>query len=465
MQDMNSTIVAISTPVGAAARAIVRASGPRALDLAESVFTSIGKPLAELGGFRTVAGWIGFGGLSLPGRAYVFVAPLSYTRQDVVELHTPGHPLAAAMLADAMIAAGGRAAEPGEFTQRAFLSGRIDLSAAEAVADIIAAATDAQLRAAEANAAGALASLCLRWTDAATEALAEVEASIDMAEEDLDLIAPGVLAGQLAALAADMAEAAATAGRPPATVDIPRIAITGAPNVGKSSLLNALTGLDRAIVSATAGATRDVLTAPLTLDGDREILLMDLAGWADTDDLPAAAANDAAGNALAAADGVVAVVDITAPDTTHLDRIVAMGRGQPTLILANKTDLLDPESAQRQTTALADRTGLPVVATSATTGAGTEEVIGRLGDMLAVGATRTASGVAMHDRQRQAVERAGDILLAASRRAGQIAQVSNEAEFLAIELRDGLTELGTVSGDAITEEVLHQIFARFCIGK
>ena len=470
MFDTQSTIVALSSPAGVGGRAIVRLSGPRALALAEGVFRAEGSRLEELGGFRAVDGAVRCEGLALPGRAYVFRGPRSYTRDDVVELHIPGNPLAAGMLIESLLAGGARAAGPGEFTFRAFVSGRIDLSQAEAVADVIAAATDTQLRAASANAAGALHSLCRRWSDALAEALAQVEASIDLAEEEIELVAPAALAEQLIDLAEQMRRMAGDAITVTTAADIPRVALAGAPNVGKSSLLNALTGLDRAIVSATAGTTRDVLTAPLTLPGGQEILLIDLAGLTCPDGVIARAADIAARAALAGADAVLAVVDAAAGlDLEIVEEIrsarASGARTASLTLLANKIDRLSPPAAQARLAELIERSHLPVLATSAVTGAGLSAVRERLAAVLGVEANRIGSGCALHQRQRRSVLQAAEALAEAARRLRPLDHVSDAAEIVAVDLRTALAELGTISGQMATDELLGRIFARFCVGK
>lgn len=177
----DETIVAISTPAGSAGRAIVRLSGPEAVELSQQVFQLATGRLTEMGGFRAADGLLAIGSsdIELPCRVYVFRAPRSFTREDVVELHVPA---AAASLTSELIEAGARQAEPGEFTARAFFSGRIDLSAAEAVADVVDAADDAQLRSAMAALGGNIWRLCERAASEIADTLASVEASIDLAE-------------------------------------------------------------------------------------------------------------------------------------------------------------------------------------------------------------------------------------------------------------------------------------------
>lgn len=464
--DTTETIAAISTPAGSAARAIIRASGPRAVAMAAAVFAPAAGTLQAVRGFGSVGGWVRAEGLSLPGRAYVFRAPRSYTRQDVVELHVPGEPLLAAMVLEALLAAGGRPAQPGEFTLRAFLHGRIDLAAAQAVADVIAAATDAQLRAASANAGGELGRLCGRWREAAAELLAQTEASIDMAEESLELLSASVLAERLTELAGRIERALEEALSISDTAETPRAALAGAPNVGKSSLLNALSGVDRAIVSATAGTTRDVLSAPVRLDGlGQEILLLDLAGLARQMDAVGQAADAAARRALASCDALLLVVDAARPDVELLCRLRSDRPGAPALVLANKMDSLPAPQRERICAQLAQATGLPVLGTSALTGEGLDEVRRRLAEMLHLHAQRSSSSCALHQHQRAALNEAAAALLRAAELAGPLAAVADRAEIVAVELRLALAQLGTISGEVLNEELLGRIFERFCVGK
>ena len=467
MLDPNQTIAAISSPSGAAGRAIVRASGPAAFKIAAAVFRPAGPTaLEDLEGFRAVGGAVRFDGGALPARAYVFRAPRSYTRQDLVELHLPGNPLAAAGVLTAMLQAGARPAAAGEFTLRAFLSGRIDLSAAEGVADVIDAATDGQLAAAARNAGGALRKLCARWSGAIAEALAETEASIDIATEDLELIAPADLAARLGALGEDMRRTRRTAARITSTAVTPRAVLAGEPNVGKSSLLNALTGLDRAIVSATAHTTRDVLTAPMTLPNGREILLVDLAGLAaDPGGVVTRAADRAARAALAGADAVVIVLDATAPDMRLLDEVALHRSTSAATVAINKIDLLTSDQAESLRRRIAAAKNLPTLTVSARSREGLDDLISRLGESLGLEAARGESLCALHDRQRDAITRAAEAIDRAAAAMRPLGHLADRAEILAVELRTALAQVGTISGEAIGEEILGRIFRRFCVGK
>ena len=474
MFPIDDTIVAISTAAGSAARAIVRLSGGGAFRLAEQVFTPSSSRLAEMGGFRAADGVVRVpaGGIELPARAYVFRAPRSYTRQDVVELHVPGVSVAANAVAGALIDAGARQAGPGEFTARALFSGRIDLSSAEAVADVVNAADDAQLRAAVTALGGRLSRLCRRAAGRIAEALATVEASIDLAEEDIALAAPSELAEGLRAQADELRDLAARAAQLPETADRPQVAIAGLPNVGKSSLLNALTGEDRAIVSALAGTTRDVLSAPLTLPGGTAAVLQDAAGFAPPADTLAVAADNAARRAVRRADAVCFVVDASSgPQPAEIELLAevrAANPRAPLLLLANKADL--PAGADRSTAlrALEAAAETKHVATSARTGRGLEEVRRILCDRLHLAAGRGGEAMGLHERQRRSLLAAGEACARAAELLAPAGEIADVAELAAIELRAALNELGGVSPDSsgyVSEEILGRIFARFCVGK
>ena len=422
--------------------------------------------LARLPAFRAVDGLVRLGGRSeLPARAYMFRAPRSYTRQDVVELHLPGSAVAAGALLEGLIAGGAQLAEAGEFTARAFFSGRIDLSAAEAVADVIEADDDAQLRSALAALGGRTHRLCVAAAEVITEALATVEASIDLAEEDIQLDAPGRLADVLTGQAEQLRRTARQAADMPETAQHVTIALAGRPNVGKSSLVNALAGSDRAIVSAMAGTTRDVLSTPMTL-GETAVVLQDAAGFARAEDELTVAADSAARAAVRRADVVCFVVDVSdgdfADDLDLLADVRAAGAGN-IVLLANKVDRLT--DAAEALTALAAATGLPPIATSAVTAEGLDAVRAELTERLHVSAGRGGSALGLHQRQKRCLLAAADAATAAAAQLADSDDIAASAELVAIDLREALADLDQISGDVVTDDVLGRIFARFCVGK
>ena len=462
----DDTIVAISSAAGGAARSIVRLSGPDALRLAGSVFS---EPLGELGGFRLAGGAVAVGGphpIRAPARAYVFRAPRSYTRQDVAELHVPGAVIASAVHA-AMVDGGARPAEAGEFTARAFFNGRLDLAQAEAVADVVDAEADAQLRSAVGIMDGALGRLCRPAAGALTDALAITEASIDFSDQDIELAGPAEVAADVRRVADELAGALEKAGRWAPSSAEAKVAIAGRTNAGKSSLLNALSGLDRAIVSAMAGTTRDVLSAPATLAGGAEVMLLDAAGLDASRDPLALATHVAAREAVAAAEAVLFVIDAAAGDHDADDALLGevrrLNRRAPLLVLASKIDLL--ADAAEALARLRRRFGGGLLAVSAVTGAGLDELSEALADQLAEASAPRAGPMLLHDRQRRAIAlaaesagRAGELLAG----AGALADV---AEIAAVELRGALDHLAELTGQVVAEDVLAAIFSRFCVGK
>ena len=280
---MNDTIAAISTPLGEGAIAVLRMSGPRAVEIAGRVFR--GKVRAEDAAARMqYFGAIGDGGHKLDDVLLtVFRAPHSYTGEDVVEIAGHGGVLVVRRILDLLLKNGARSAEPGEFTQRAYLSGKMDLTQAEAVMDLITAQTDLALRAATEQLEGRLGERIRGLRERLVELLAHVEAFIDFPDEDIDPDTGDALRAKLDTARAETAALLATAGQGRVLREGVRTVIYGAPNVGKSSLLNLLLGYERAIVSARPGTTRDVIEEVISLRG-YPLRLVDTAGIRESDD-------------------------------------------------------------------------------------------------------------------------------------------------------------------------------------
>ncbi|MFQ5411438.1 MAG: GTPase [Phycisphaerae bacterium] len=361
--NIEDTIVAVSSPPGAAERGIVRLSGPRAVPITESLFEPNDESrLSYAQAPSHITGRLHLDRHRLPAAVCLFLAPRSYTRQDVVEIHLLGSPVLLGMVVEACLAAGARRAEPGEYTARAFLAGTLDLSQVHGIAGMIAARSDLQLQAAERLLHGVLSRTAHRAREELADLLSLVEGALDFADEPIEFIAPRELRRRLAGVREALASTSAAGLRAERWGQLPRVLLLGLPNVGKSSLMNRLSGLDRAICAPIAGTTRDVLSAPLVL-GETECLLVDVAGLAINDDTldsgrndpntPDAQAQLAALRARTEADLVLYVMDLTTNDS------VATGcdpdpSGVPFIVVANKCDLLSDDQAAGRVNSLAE---------------------------------------------------------------------------------------------------------------
>ena len=457
----NDTIVATSTSAGRSLRAIVRLSGPDAVRIASAVFES-DEPIDQLPTYSSATGRLVLESeqIRCPATAYVMLAPRSYTRDEVVELHTFGSPPLLAALSDALMAAGARPAEAGEFTRRAFLNGRIDLTQAEAVQAVIQARSEAELRTAQAQLGGSFRHAVETLRSELVVLLAHVEASIDFVEQDIELIDEAEVAAgieRLIATVESLAEAEAAAPPKEGVVTV----IAGLPNAGKSSLLNALAGHSRAIVTHVPGTTRDTVEHQIEIEGIT-FRLVDTAGVRPTDHEIEGEAIQRAEAAFGSAELTLLVIDAAEPLSAEAealwDRLTSRG-GAAVVTVINKSDL-----PQRMSTAdegrLAHRG--PIVGTSTLLGSGIEDVRAEM--VKAVRSSkmeRSTHAFWLNARHRAAMMRAADAL----RRARAALDDKIGIEFAAADLHDALNSLGDVVGETTPDDILDTIFSHFCIGK
>jgi tRNA modification GTPase len=436
------TIVAIATPPGIGGIGIVRLSGDEAPDIAKAMLGSVPEPRkATLAHFRDGAGAELDSGIAL-----YFAAPASFTGEHVLELHAHGGPQVLASLVEAATALGARRAEPGEFTKRAFLNDKLDLAQAEAVADLIASGSAQAARAALRSLGGRFS----QEVDALAEMLVRlrmhVEAAIDFPEEEIDFLSDGALAARLEACAAAFADLGTRTEAGRVLRDGLRVVIAGAPNAGKSSLLNLLSGEESAIVTEVAGTTRDVLRERIDVDG-LVVELADTAGLREDPDRIEAEGIRRAREALASADAVLWIEDASIPGAAPDAGLPA---DVPVTVVHNKTDLTGDAPGARDD-------GLWI---SALTGAGLDALRRHLAGLAGY---RDLGEGAFTARRRhvEALARA-----AAHFESGRQALAQRSAgELLAEELHLAQEALGEITGAVSSDELLGRIFSEFCIGK
>ena len=439
------TIAAISTPPGEAAIAVIRVSGPAAEEVLLKVFRPrAGKPPSPR---RLALGDIVRGEEVVDSvLAVVFPGPHSYTGETVAEIHGHGGTLVSARVMETLLEAGARAAEPGEFTRRAFLNGKMDLTQAEAVMDVIRARTPLALRAAREQLSGRLGGEINHLRERLLALVANVEAWIDFPDEDIDPETDTRFLASIDAAIARVESLLATADAGRVFRHGIRTVLCGAPNAGKSSLLNRLLGFDRAIVTATPGTTRDTIEETANFGG-YPFQLIDTAGLRDPADEAESLGIDRAKKAVAEADIVIHVVDASGhsgPPASPED---------PREVLAwNKTDLVPSNAAPGS---------LPnVFPVSCQTGEGLEGLMDALiARARAVAPSPTAA--AINARHQSCLLRC----LVGLRQAREELAGGNPPELAATGLHSALEAAGEIVGIADTEEILGAIFSRFCIGK
>jgi len=462
---VTETIAAISTPPGRGGIGIVRLSGSQAATIA-SQLVRLRHPGQFEHAHALLADVLDAAGDN-PMRidealVTFFAAPRSYTAEDLIEIATHGSPVVLELLLRRALELGARLAEPGEFTQRAFLSGRLDLTQAEAVRDLIDAQTLTQARQAASQMGGALSHRAAPVKEALVELVALLEAGIDFAEDDLDVTPQQEISRRIAELTPPLAALEASFARGRIVHDGLTLAIVGRPNAGKSSLFNRLVERDRAIVTATPGTTRDLVTERISIGGI-PIELVDTAGLregprANIDEVEQLGIRRSR-EALADAALVLIVLDATQPLNDEEHRLLAAVVGRPAIVAVNKSDLLE-QHQKMDAPGLDFETGESSISTSALSGEGIAALREKI-LALATGGAASEPGMLTNLRQHQAVTTA----LAALADAATANAATIPHEMILLDLYRALWALDSLTGQTTPDDILNLIFSTFCIGK
>jgi len=448
----DDTIVAVATAAGHGGVGLVRVSG----QAAAAVGLGLSRRSAPWPPRRAVRADVLAADLTADALITFFPGPASYTGEDVLEVSAHGNPVILAAIVRRAIELGARPAQPGEFTLRAFLRGKLDRVQAEAVRDLVAAVSPAQVRAATAQLDGSLSAALVAQADTLRRLETLLEASMDFPDEGYRFIEPAEVHATLARVGEQMGRLVATSGRGQLVRDGARVVIAGVPNVGKSSVFNALVGADRAIVTPIAGTTRDIVSERLVIDGAL-VVLADTAGLRDGADVVESEGVRRATDAVDGADVVVVVLD-GSREVRHDERALVRGLdGRPTIVVRNKSDLpcvWDDADAPAQVLPVSARTGDGV--------AGLAAAIAH-----AVAARGGADGEAVlvtNERHRVLLARALEHVQHAAEGLAASADQLPE-EFVVADIRASLQALEEVTGRRTAEALLNEIFAVFCIGK
>ncbi|MHB1937989.1 MAG: tRNA uridine-5-carboxymethylaminomethyl(34) synthesis GTPase MnmE [Acidobacteriaceae bacterium] len=460
---MNDTIVAISTPPGRGGIGIVRLSGAQAVEIASSLLR-LPKPLvhthAQLADILDPESEDAQHAKRLDEAVVTFFqAPNSYTREDVVEIAAHGSPVVLEALVRAAVAQGARIARPGEFTERAFLSGRIDLTQAEALRDLIEAQTLYQVKIASEQMEGALSRRIQPIKQGLVHLIAELEAGIDFAEDDIDLMPASVIASRVAAILKPLQALAASFAYGRVVRDGISLSIVGRPNAGKSSLFNRLAERERAIVTAAPGTTRDLVTERVSLGGI-PLDLIDTAGLRAAQDEAESIGIQKSREALADADVVLLVLDATAAALTQEEiALLEQMRNRRAIVVRNKVDLPHGNSGS-EVASLRGRSPA-AIETSALTGEGIAALREAILTLIRGDGKELETGLMTNLRQQQAVSETLQAL-----QDSEHAIVANVPhEMLLLDLYSALRSLDALTGVTTADDILNLIFSTFCIGK
>jgi tRNA modification GTPase len=444
----SDVVAAIATPPGRGGIGVVRISGPSLGNMLHALAARDVMPRRA-----TRADFFGADGSVIDqGLVLYFPAPHSYTGEDVIELQGHGGPVVLQLLLRRCLELGARLAAPGEFTKRAFLNDKLDLAQAESVADLIDASTAQAARCAMRSLQGEFSGEIDSMVQTLTELRMWVEATLDFPEEDVQLLERGEVSAKVKILRERLAKIIAVSRQGRLMRDGVQIVLAGQPNVGKSSLLNALAGVERAIVTEIPGTTRDAIRETISLEGV-PLHVIDTAGLRDPLDPVERIGIEKTWEAIKTADLVLWVSDATRPETRAVDSALGawLPAGSPRIDILNKIDLVGSQPYRREALSTTE------VAVSAKFGAGLDLL--RSSILKTVGWGGSGEGVFM------ARERHLQALHAAAAHLDQAAAMRSEIEFLAEELKLTQRQLASITGEVSADDLLGKIFSNFCIGK
>ena len=452
-QPDRDTIAALATPPGRAGVGIIRVSGPAAMTIAQAVLGYQPQPrYAHYGPFHNAQGQLLDEGIAL-----YFPGPHSFTGEDVLELQGHGGPVLMDMILQSVTALGARLARPGEFSERAFLNDKLDLAQAEAIADLIESSSEQAARCAMRSLQGAFSQRVDQLVESLTQLRIYVEAAIDFPEEEIDFLADGKVASDLDDVVQRLDETLLQARQGSLMREGMRVVIAGRPNAGKSSLLNALSGQDTAIVTSVEGTTRDVLREEIHIDG-MPLHVIDTAGLRDSEDEVEKIGIERAWSEIEQADRILLLVDSTTSDAVTPDAVwTGLNRrlpdGIPLTLIRNKIDL------STETPGYEDA-DVPLIRLSAKEGSGVDALREHLKACMGFQG-ESENGFLARRRHLDALNRARELL-----EQGRVQlQDFGAGELLAEDLRHAQDALGEITGAMTADDLLGEIFSSFCIGK
>ncbi len=459
---IDDTIAAIATASGEAGIGIVRISGEKSLDIIDDIFIS--KQEKKLSSYP--ARRITYGYIKNPDKgqiidevlAHYTRGPYTYTKEDVVEINCHGGTIPLKKILELIIKKGARIAEPGEFTKRAFLNGRIDLAQAEAVKDLISAKTEKGFDVALDQLEGSLSQKVGVARQKLLNMLAHIQVSIDFSEEDIDEVTLDYLLEESLSLQKDIGFLLKTADTGKILREGLSTVIVGKPNVGKSSLLNALLRESRAIVTEVPGTTRDVIEEHVNIKGI-PLRIIDTAGIRETDDIVERIGVERSKEFFNKADLVIFVIDISTDLTKEDIEIMELLKDKKALILVNKTDLPKRADLEKIKSYIKDKSLIKI---SLVKGEGLEELEDAIEDLVYQGEIRAKDSLIVTNiRHKNSLERALQSIIEGI----EAIEKKMPLDFVEVDIKNTWEALGEISGDTVAEDIIDHIFSNFCLGK